>query len=494
MWANHRWDFVIVAIWHSSVMLSVTEWEARELQLPKPIGIQSDVLFLPAEGHTVVLGTAGSGKTNLAILRSAYLSDKETDHSGLTLLLSFNNTLITYIKHFLDDEAPNFVVETYHKFARGYLNSRGCLGYNEICDPKSRLSLINRALCVIRGEHGSDGILSRPSKLFAEEIAWISHHGIDSLLAYKNADRIGRSGTRITRADREIMYLVYEKYLEERAATGKLYDWDDLPTAVIGELDQDSSDRLYKHIVIDEGQDFTPQMLRSIVKAVPKDGSVTFFGDVAQQIYGNRMSWRDAGLQVSKVWPFTENYRNSMQIANLASALSKMSFFSDDADIVSPSAVKADGPLPTLVECGSLKEEAQLAVNQAVNAAKGDRVAILVKKHEDEHLITNLLPSDSICMDSTMNKWSDRPGIRYGTYHSAKGLEFGTVILPFCRSDRFPDPEQVTTFGEKEAMDRDGKLLYVGITRAKSRLIITYSEEMTALLPVDPNLYQRPSK
>jgi DNA helicase IV len=30
------------------------------------------VLCLPAKGHFVVLGTAGSGKTTLAILRSAY--------------------------------------------------------------------------------------------------------------------------------------------------------------------------------------------------------------------------------------------------------------------------------------------------------------------------------------------------------------------------------------------------------------------------------------
>ena len=42
--------------------------------LPTPVGRQREVLYLPADGHTVVLGTAGSGKTTLAILRSLELS------------------------------------------------------------------------------------------------------------------------------------------------------------------------------------------------------------------------------------------------------------------------------------------------------------------------------------------------------------------------------------------------------------------------------------
>ena len=45
-----------------------------ETSLPRPIGRQREVLYLPADGYTVVLGTAGSGKTTLAILRSLYLS------------------------------------------------------------------------------------------------------------------------------------------------------------------------------------------------------------------------------------------------------------------------------------------------------------------------------------------------------------------------------------------------------------------------------------
>jgi len=57
-------------------------------------------------------------------------------------------------------------------------------------------------------------------------------------------------------------------------------------------------------------------MLQSLVAAVPEGGSITFFGDVAQQIYGGRISWRNAGLQVdnSHIWRFDQNYRNSKEI------------------------------------------------------------------------------------------------------------------------------------------------------------------------------------
>jgi len=57
------------------------------MALPIPIGRQREVLCLPAKGHFVILGTAGSGKTTLAILRSAYLSDPSTDHHGIVTRL-----------------------------------------------------------------------------------------------------------------------------------------------------------------------------------------------------------------------------------------------------------------------------------------------------------------------------------------------------------------------------------------------------------------------
>jgi superfamily I DNA/RNA helicase len=460
------------------------------MNLPKPIGRQKEVLYLPAKGHFAVLGTAGSGKTTLAILRSAFLSDPKTEHSGKTLLVTFNKALVSYLKHIQDNQLANVVVENYHTFARGYLAYRKKMSGNVICPPKTREDLIAKAVEKVSQENPDTSILRRSLAVFYEELSWIVQHGISDVETYKETERIGRANTRIERKDRELVFKVCETYKQLRQQKGKKYDWDDIAMAVSSELDADRSPRRYKHIIIDEGQDFSPEMIRSLTLAIPPDGSLTFFGDVAQQIYGQRMTWRSAGLNIEKVWEFQENYRNSREIARLALAISRMPYFKGVPDIIEPISPSAEGPLPTVVLCSSIQEEINFVVSQAAQLAKRQSVAILLRTAKDEERIKSLLPRGSIYLHRDM-KWQTGPGIRYGTYHSAKGLEFDAVILPFCNAGTLPEPEVVKNFGEREANSQDGRLLYVGVTRAKTRLIITYTGEFTSLLPTNDNLYER---
>jgi hypothetical protein len=53
--------------------------------LPEAKGKQREVLALPGLGHHVVLGTAGSGKTVMAIHRSARLSNPVSSTAGKVL-------------------------------------------------------------------------------------------------------------------------------------------------------------------------------------------------------------------------------------------------------------------------------------------------------------------------------------------------------------------------------------------------------------------------
>jgi superfamily I DNA/RNA helicase len=339
--------------------------------------------------------------------------------------------------------------------------------------------------------NGHHKLLTKGVEFFSSEIQWIEQHGIRKLKDYQLVERVGRGGLRLDKESRELVFSVLEEYLNGRKAYKKEFDWDDMATAVCDELIVDKSPRLYKHVVIDEGQDFSPQMIRSLALAIPTDGSLTFFGDMAQQIYGRRMSWKSAGLKVGKVWEFKENYRNTKQIARLGLAISQMPFFRDTPDLVEPVEPKADGPLPALVECSSPQTEMSIVRTQVIEAAKTQTVAVLTRTWESAAAIARHLPKSVIKLDHDLSTWQAGPQIHYGTYHGAKGLEFDIVLLPFLSDRDLPDPELIKAFGEEEASIDDGKLLYVGVTRAKTRLILTYTGKLTGLLPTTDGLYSK---
>jgi len=460
--------------------------------LPRPIKKQREVLYMPATGHTAVLGTAGSGKTTLALYRAAYLAESSMPHSGRTLLLTFNKTLVTYLNYLKPLELQDVRVETYHAFARGYLSARGKMGYNCICsDPTWRKAYIIQAIKAVESGYEPSRFFKRSIAFFEDEIQWIFSHGITSRDEYVEVDRVGRFGSNLSRKLRPIMYEILEKYVEIRTNQGKMYDWDDIAIYVRKEFEKDPSPRLYRHIIIDEGQDFSPEMIRSLAAAIPKDGSLSFFGDVAQQIYGQRMSWRSAGLNIPQQWFFKENYRNTKQIAQLGLAISRMPFFHDIPDLVEPTSPRADGALPTLVNCGDWKQQIDIALRAARSAAKTLSVAILLKDRTQEKFFSSPLKGEAIQLRRDLQVWKDGPGIYHGTYHSAKGLEFDMVIVPFLDANNLPDQDHIASHGEEDALTHDGRLLYVAVTRAKTSLILLYSGEITPLLPIDESLYQR---
>jgi len=332
-------------------------------------------------------------------------------------------------------------------------------------------------------------ILDRPHEFFDEEFNWIQGHGIGNLQDYIDVKRTGRSSG-LKSAHRPMLFDVYERYLRLRGQAGKLYDWGDLASAVLSELRKDRSDRFYRHIVIDEGQDFSPEILRSLAAAIPPDGSLTFFGDIAQQIYGHRMSWRSAGLKPRQVWKFKDNYRNTRQIARLALSLAEMPHFPDDPDLVEPKAPTADGPLPALVRQSSEAKERELVVSEGKNRAQTGSVAILLRTRRQESELKQHLPEGATRLHRDLGVWPSGPGLFYGTYHASKGLEFDTVLLPFLSEGNWPHPRDIKVLGRREAEIRDSRLLYVGITRARTDLVLTHSGQPTALLPPNPKLYQ----
>lgn len=463
----------------------------RKMEI-KPQGKQLEVYALPAEGHIVVLGTAGSGKTTIAMLRARHLA--KIPRNGNVLLVTFNGALTEYMRK-MSGEAPGLTVENYHTFARGYLNSRGKMPrWHGIASPGEKAEYIGQAVKDLRSIYPSESTLKRPNQFFVEEITFMEKFGLSTETEYQSAERIGRAGANIKRENRKWIFLVYQKYLQLRQAVGLAYDWDDLALCVRDELRRDPSPRRYSHIIVDEGQDFSPMMLQSLIEAVGEGGSFTFFGDVAQQIYGSRLSWRDSGIRTSKIWRFDANYRNPESIVAFSKTIPQNRYWRQDSDMVESTFQIAKGPKPVLIHFPDKVRERKWIVKNALAFSRTGSVVIICRNRADLELFEyglkcrNCVPIE---IDRTTPGFASEKQVYLATYHAAKGLEFEHVFIPYLSADKLPDPDVIEgAASEEDACADEIRLLYVAVTRSRNGLYMTYSGKLTPLFPPESDTYE----
>ncbi len=426
----------------------------------------------------------------MAMLRAAHLAHPITPGSGRVLLVTYNNTLVTYLKYLAPAVATNITIETYGKFARGYLASVGKMPYSGgIASINQRESWVSAAVQRVSETYNPSNFFKRKVRFFLDELQWITGMGIESCDQYIQADRIGRKKP-LTDSARRAVWKILDEYRRIRAENHVKYDWYDIASSVRTELAGDNRPRHYKHVIIDEGQDLSPESIRSLVATVPENGSVSFFGDYHQQIYGEGLSWRSCGLNIRSVQRFANNYRNTAEIARVAIAMSQMPHMTGDLnDLVEPIEPSAAGAPPTLVKCKSEQAELSLIQRQAAQFAKSGTVAVLARTWADARRACGSLRVRELAKDLT--HWDVTPGIYCGAYHSAKGLEFDAVLMPFCNDQTVPDPEIVAAFGNDEAASREGRLLYVSATRARTDLIVSFTGTVTPLLPTSTDIWAR---
>lgn len=466
--------------------MAASRYAPIQERLPTPVGKQADVVALSATGHHVVLGTAGSGKTTMAMLRAMFLADPRGEHHGRTLLVTYNRALLAFLRQVTTGDDDMLEVRNYHHFALGYLRSRGQPTDHAVAQRSNRQDLILSGLRSTRSER-SDSVLERSTGFFSSEFAWMGRHGITSEGDYLSTDRIGRIQP-LTRSQRSAVYAARVAYVHARDAAGLHYDWDDLATSVVEQLAADNEPRRYRHIVIDEGQDFSLQMLRSLVAATDPEGSFTLFGDAAQQIYGRGISWRSAGIEVSKVWEFAHNYRNSAPIVRLAQAIAGMPYYQDVEDLVEPDEDVDEGPPPTMRVFEDPTAERDWVIEQAQALGRTGTVGVLFRRKADAARFVHACPGAER-LDRDTPLWNARPSVWGSTVYAAKGFEFQSVIIPDLSAARWPEPQAISAEGEEEATVGDGRLLYVAVTRARQNLLMTATGTLTELLPDGDGLW-----
>lgn len=433
----------------------------------------------------VVLGTAGSGKSLMAIHRAARLADPETSGVGPTLLVTFTKALVAYLTRWAAGALGPVSVKNFSQWARDTAVAGDLLsGWTRFAQYEEREALVRAAVGRVQSRLGEQAVLARDIKFFVDEFDWIAGMGCDSEQEYQAAERVGRGGGVNRGEPRSAVWGAYQEYRQLLADSDYDEDWPGLTNLALEALRSGATTSSYRHVIVDEAQDLSPQALRALAALVPDNGSLTLFADYAQQMYGGRLSWTQVGIERPTIERFAENYRNSTAIANLAIAMSDQGYFRDTEDLVTPTAPVSPGEKPVLVDCAAA-DEREFVVDRARAFASSQRVGVIVKSRDEIRIYCRRLGSIAAEFHGDSTDWHDEPGVTVTTYHSAKGVEFDTVIMPGVTSDEFPDPDSVDVFGEQEARSRAARLLYVGITRAKSNLLLTHDGELTSLLPPD---------
>ncbi|NVZ90307.1 UvrD-helicase domain-containing protein [Pseudomonas yamanorum] len=258
----------------------------------------------------------------------------------------------------------------------------------------------------------------------------------------------------------------------------------------------DSLLRPMSHLMIDEFQDVSPQIvswIRASLREIRSRGpamhvgrgaqrsSLLCVGDDWQSIYGWRGSSPKYFMEFNKEFPsptttrvmLGENYRSHQHVIDAAEYIVRA------APAISGKKAKACGtPKPLVPVTVRDRDDAALGQQLLAHYQKGDSVLMLYRKSSDKSLIQEHIQS-VVNLDSSL-PYGDRR-LKQLTYHSAKGLQADAVfLLGDCQHlTSSPYKNQVYRMaglgkdGDTEPYDSAQKdevlrLAYVGITRAVS--------------------------
>ena len=99
----------------------------------------------------------------------------------------------------------------------------------------------------------------------------------------------------------------------------------------------------------------------------------------------------------------------------------------------------------------------------------------MLKAIDEAGNINEFIEHASLVMDNEVLESDFGGTVKIMTLHASKGLEFDLVFLPGWEEGIFPHQKALAEQGDK-GLEEERRIAYVGITRAKKELFITYAE------------------
>ncbi len=423
-------------------------------------------------GAVRVSGSAGTGKTIVALHRAAYLA--RTQPNARVLLTTFSKPLAAALSRKRDvlTEAEPALRE---RIAVRALDQAALDLYTTAFGQHSRATPAQvRAAIVDAGKAGLGGGHAAPF-LFEEWEELVDAWNVTDAETYATLPRIGRR-TRLGAQQREAAWSVFA-FVRQRLADKKLVTWA-MIYARLTEWLADGGQLPFTHVVVDEAQDLSVAQIRFLAAVAGGRGDALFLaGDIGQRIFHLPFSWAKLGLDIrGRSHALKVNYRTSHQIRAAADRLLPISI--TDLDGVEEgrrgTVSVFDGPPPELVLATDVADErTQVAafLTQCRNAgiAAGE-IGVLVRGQGQ-------LARARAAVTAAGFDARAEDGVTIAAMHDAKGLEFCAVAVMACDEDVLPDPLRLAGIGDtadlEAAYDTERHLLYVACTRARDRLMVS---------------------
>jgi superfamily I DNA/RNA helicase len=354
-----------------------------------------------------------------------------------------------------------------------------------------RIAGADDVAAALRASRGDLDAAITDAFLIAEWDAVIDFWGIRDWEGYRTVARAGR-GAALTPARRKRLWDVFAAAQAALAKKGRI-TWGDLcdeARAIV-----EAGARPFRHVVVDEAQDFGPRELKLIAAlAPPGPRSLFFAGDTGQRIYRWPFSWLAAGVDVrGRAARLRVNYRTSEQVRRFSDSLLPAAIEELDGESETRRTLSLlHGPEPEIIGGNSAVDEAEtlarwLAGLRASGVAPGQIAIFARTRHALDRRAKPALAHAGLeggWIGGNDDPPEDR--VALGTLHGAKGLEFRAVALVGCDAEQLPLPAALSVAdgddARSELMERERQLLYVGCTRAREWLLITYSGEPSAFL------------
>jgi hypothetical protein len=431
-------------------------------------------------GPARVSGSAGTGKTIVALHRAVFLARANPD--ARVLLTTFSdilaNALRTKLRRLISNE-PRLAerLEVHSIDAIGHRLFKSHLGQSQIVSQVKVLELLKAAAGEVGGHKFSLPFLLTEWEQVVD--AW----QLETWEAYRDVMRLGRK-TRLPEKQRAVLWSIFD-HVRARLAAGNLIT-DAGMFSRLAAFVSESKNPPFDFAVVDEAQDISVAHLRFLAAlGGDRPNSLFFAGDLGQRIFQQPFSWKALGVDIrGRARTLHVNYRTSHQIRMQADRLlgPEVSDVDGNTEDRGNTISIFNGPAPTIRVLDSLKAETA-TVSKWIMDLKKEGVAphelgVFVRSAAELDRARAAVKDAGLAFKILDEKVETTSGhVSISTMHLAKGLEFRAVVVMACDDEVIPLQERIETVADdadlEEVYNTERHLLYVACTRARDYLLVT---------------------